>query len=134
MNVLRAQFRLLALAFTALAAAAALTIAGASGSATAGVFTELKLQPGTSSGGIGGAVVRGDSDTYILEARSGQLFTAGLGSVEDNAVFTLIAPDGTILAIEETYTEVWLPLSGDYVLDIAPTRGNTEYYLQLEIL
>lgn len=133
MNVLRAQLRMLTLALTALAAAAVLAVAGA-GAASAGVFTELEFQPGHSSGGIGGAVVRGDSDTYVLEARAGQLLGAAVGSVDDNATLTLIAPDGTVLAYDELYTEVYLPQTGDYYLDIAPTRGNTEYWLEVSIV
>lgn len=120
-------------AFTAVAAAALIGLAGA-GAAHAGVYTQLHFPPGTSSTGVGGAIVRGEVDTYIIEARAGQLFSAAVGSVEDNATCSLIAPDGTFLVLDALYDEVVLPEDGNYVLDIAPTRGNTEYWLQVSIV
>ena len=124
--------RTAALAFTALAATASLAFAGA-GSAAAGVLADVHFAPGTSEATLTGAVVRGDADSFFFEARAGQLLGTGIVALEDNANFSILDPDGRVLVVEETWTQVRLPAAGRYRVMVCPTRGNATYTLHVEI-
>ena len=91
--------------------------------------------------------MRGDRALYTLEARAGQILTARIAAVEDNAVFQLYAPgtrvrrhdgaveiEGTALpnAGEGNDTRSWqgrLPRTGAYLFVVGGTRGNATYRL-----
>lgn len=63
---------------------------------------------------VNGAVVRGDRNIYVLNARDGQRMNFAITSVESNAVFDLIAPDDSIIGTELTQQSLILPQTGDY--------------------
>lgn len=54
-------------------------------------------------------------------------------SLEDNAVFDLVGPDGTPIDAELTNTTLTLPRDGDYVIVVGGTRGNATYELVVSI-
>jgi len=59
-------------------------------------------------------------------------------SLEKNAVFYVVGPDGGALAGAEDGADVsdWkgaLPTSGDYSIVVSPTRGNATYTLEITI-
>lgn len=101
----------------------------------AGVNERIEFAPGTAAATREGGVVRGTVNRYTLRAAAGQAMTADLSSVEDNAVFRVYAPDGRSLTPAEGAT-TWtakLPADGDYVVEIASTRGNATYTLTVTI-
>ncbi|MEY3219369.1 MAG: hypothetical protein RIT27_726 [Pseudomonadota bacterium] len=85
-----------------------------------------------------GSVIRGDLDTYILYAKANQTMTVELASLQDNAAFTIYAPNGSTLpnAGEGDDATQWngeLPLKGKYKIVVGGTRGNAEYALTIQI-
>jgi hypothetical protein len=59
-------------------------------------------------------------------------------SLEKNAVFAILGPDGTALQGAEEGTDAtdWsgtLPASGDFSIWVGPTRGNATYTLEVTI-
>ena len=77
---------------------------------------------------------------YILNARAGQKMKVDISSVEDNATFQITRPDKSQLlpgAAFDDDAKHWngeLPESGDYTIEVAPTRGNATYRLKIEIV
>ncbi|WP_157101555.1 hypothetical protein [Nocardia shimofusensis] len=121
---------------TALTTAAATLVIGLAGSGLAhaqGVFTQIHFAPGTSGAVIDGAVIRGESDTYVLEARGGQWLEVWLTSVENNAVVSVTGPDGTVEVYEADAATLPLPLDGMYAVNVSAERGNATYTLRVEI-
>lgn len=120
---------------TAFTTAAALVIglAGSGAAHAQGVFTQIHFAPGTSGAVIDGAVIRSESDTYLLEARGGQWLDIWLTSVEDNAVVSITGPDGAVEISESDAATLLLPLDGMYAVNISAERGNATYTLQVEI-
>ena len=123
---------------TILLAAPALTLHA--GSATArGVRKRLKFARNASSTSVDGAVIRGESDVYIIGARKGQHMTVKVTSVEDNAVFQLMRSDddsyldGAGEIDDATTWEGDLPGTGDYEIVVGPSRGNATYSLFVSI-
>lgn len=99
---------------------------------------EIRFRRGTTSATVHGAVVRGTRDVYVLGAAAEQRLRAELTALEDNAVFTICAPDGSALAGTEEGRDAaaWngvLPVTGTYTIFIGPTRGNASYRLTVEI-
>ncbi|MBF6475745.1 MULTISPECIES: PPC domain-containing protein [Nocardia] len=133
MQAIFRSLRLLVLGVTVLAAAFAVATVGA-GAANAGSVYEIKFAPGSDRASIDGAVVRGDADTYAFEARAGQTLITELTSVEGNARFTITAPDGSVLCLEETWSRITLPRSGYYTISVEPSRGNATYTLSVRIV
>ena len=68
-----------------------------------------------------------------LIARSGQTMALSISSLEDNAVFDLIDPSGTILGSELKNEKISLPSTGDYQIIVGGTRGNANYDLAIAI-
>ena len=115
-------------------------ILAAASAAPARTFTRrVKFGRGRTTAVLKGAVVRGDRDRYLLEAKAGQTMLVHITSRERNAVFT-IDPPGSETALagteEGTDTKDWsgkLPRSGDYVISVGGTRGNASYTLEVTI-
>ena len=104
-----------------------------------GVRQRIKFPRGRSSTVISNAVLRDEIDQYILNARAGQKMKVDISSVEDNASFQITRPDKTQLLPGAGFDDDarhWsgeLPDSGDYTIEVAPTRGNATYRLKVEI-
>ena len=104
-----------------------------------GVRKRIKFPRGRTSTVINNAVLRDEIDQYILNARAGQKMKVDITSVEDNASFQITGPDKTQLlpgAGFDDDVKHWngeLPESGDYTIEVAPTRGNATYRLKVEI-
>jgi len=107
---------------------------------------------GSSSGTVGGRVVRGARDLYSVKATAGQTLTVTITAPDDNAVFQLYEPGTTIgrdsdgllefhgeslhgAAAGEDATR-WsgrLPKSGTYLIVVGGTRGNARYSMDVKI-
>jgi len=100
--------------------------------------TPVRFEKGASSATIEGGVPRGERAAYSLGARQGQTMEVSISSVEDNAVFTLYEPDGTIIrgTEEENDVKKWkgtLPHNGAYVIDVGATRGGASFKMTVSI-
>ncbi len=98
----------------------------------------IQFKAGESSAIVRDAVIRGTRDTYLLGAQKGQTMTVKIESLENNAVFDVVAPPnsaGRRLALKQEAVS-WsgkLPASGDYQIVVGGTRGNASYKLQVAI-
>lgn len=93
----------------------------------------VAFAPGTSQTTLENSVVRGDRDVYLLGAQGGQQMTLAIRSLEDNAVFDVISPSGSVMAREAVRESVPLPQTGDYTVIVGGTRGNATYTLNIAI-
>ena len=93
----------------------------------------IRFARGSNSRTVQSAVVRGTRDTYLLSARAGQTMNVSISSVENNAVFDVVAPNGRTLKTETTSFTGSLRAAGDYKIVIGGTRGNATYTLQVSI-
>lgn len=93
----------------------------------------VQFDPGTQGTTLEDSVIRGERNLYLLGAQGGQLMTLDLYALEDNAVFDLISPSGSLLAQESTYEVITLPEAGDYQIIVGGTRGNATYFLDVII-
>lgn len=103
-----------------------------------GITKRLKFAKGKSSATVSGAVLRGDLDTYIVGAKSGQMMYTKITSLENNAVFSIKGPDGEYLqdvGEEDDRMDATsdLPYDGDYKIIVGGTRGNASYKLTVSI-
>lgn len=93
----------------------------------------IRFAPGKSSALVDDAVVRGTRDTYLLAAKARQTMTVSITSLEKNAVFDVVAPNGRIIRQEATSWRGVLPATGDYKIVVGGTRGNASYKMQVAI-
>jgi hypothetical protein len=98
-----------------------------------GTSERIEFAPGTNTASVNGAVVLGTTNEYILGAAAGQTMVVQVDSVEDNAVFTVHAPDGTALTVEQQQATFQVPADGDYVVAVGSTRGNATYQISFWI-
>jgi len=81
----------------------------------------------------------GERDVYLVRAMAGQTLRVFVGSLEDNAVFTIVdATTGKALKGSEEGNDTkrficTLPSTGDYRIIVGGTRGNAEYIMKIEI-
>lgn len=94
---------------------------------------QVSFPKGATSTTLKNSVIRGDRNTYMLYAKQGQLMNLKISSLENNAVFDLIAPDGKPIKQEIESWSGKLPSKGDYRIIVGGTRGNATYNLQVEI-
>ncbi len=85
-----------------------------------------------------GAVLNGERDRYTLSAATGETMVVAVTSLEDNAVFTILGPDGKAIpgTEEGKDTQKWsdtLSNDGTYSILVGPTRGNAAYTLTITI-
>jgi type II secretory pathway pseudopilin PulG len=104
-----------------------------------GVRKRVRFAKGRNSTIISNAVLREDVDQYIVGAKAGQTMKVAITSLEHNASFQITQPgnNGTLpgAGFDDDVTK-WsgeLPETGDYVIEVAPTRGNATYRMSIEI-
>jgi hypothetical protein len=93
----------------------------------------VNFASGANSTTIKQSVIRGERDTYLLGAKQRQQMNLKITSLEKNAVFDVIAPDGKTIKQEATIWSRKLPENGDYQIVVGGTRGNATYELTVEI-
>ncbi len=98
-----------------------------------GITKVVKFARGGSSATYSNAVIRGDRDTYILGAGGGQTMVVNISSMENNAVFDVVSPSGSLLGSERTSWSGQLPSSGKYKIIVGGTRGNATYKVSFSI-
>ena len=104
-----------------------------------GVRQRIKFPRGRTSTAISNAVLREEIDEYLLGAKAGQRMTVEISSVEGNAAFLIHTPgrEGTLVGAgqgdDATHWDGELPATGDYVIEVAPTRGNATYRLKVQV-
>ncbi len=97
------------------------------------LVSQIRFAPGTNSATVNQSVVRGSRDIYLLRANRGQRMDVKITSLENNAVFDVIAPNGEILKTEATQSSLKLPATGNYEIIVGGTRGNATYKLNVKI-
>ena len=97
-----------------------------------GTTRRVRFGRGRTSAVLRGAVVRGTTDRYILGAQVGQTMIVHLSSVEGNAAFN-VCLRGDCFVTEATDWSGELNRSGNYVIEVSPTRGNATYTLEVTI-
>ena len=114
-------------------------LVSASFSSAEGVSRRVKFSKGKSAATYAGAVIRGDRDEYVANARAGQKLSVSISSIEKNAVFQIQGPrDGECLsnACETDDQTIWtgrLPDNGNYTIIVGGTRGNASYRLGIAL-
>ncbi len=110
----------------------------------------LRFARGRSGVTVQDALVRGETRIWRFSANAGQRTTLKLAALERNAVFQIWGPgarlpsapgkgiEGQTLpgAGPDDQATQWserLPETGDYLIEVAGTRGNASYRLTLQI-
>jgi len=126
----------LSMKICALSAAMLLVITSVETFAARDRTRRIRFESGRTTKVIKDAVVRGDSDRYILHARAGQTLIVHITSVESNAVFDIYRPGGKRTLENAQESTDWtgsLPRTGDYVIEVGGTRGNATYTLEVTV-
>ncbi|MBT95723.1 MAG: hypothetical protein CL431_07135 [Acidimicrobiaceae bacterium] len=83
---------------------------------------------------VNGGILRGESSPiYLLGATAGQLMQVSISTLEENASFDIISPNGRELGKDLINTKALLQESGDHLIIINPLRGNVSYELNMLI-
>ncbi|MEA5536814.1 hypothetical protein [Crocosphaera sp. XPORK-15E] len=93
----------------------------------------IQFDRGATSKTVKDSVIRGTRNIYLVGASAQQTMKISLSSLENNAVFDLVTPKGTVIKKEVTSANLVLPLNGDYKIIVGGTRGNATYQLFVEI-
>jgi hypothetical protein len=117
------------------------TSAGASGvpehGAVEAALDEQRIEfaPGTDNAVRDGRVAVGSTDRWILRAFAGQWMDLAVDSADDNTVFSLFAPDRTVLATvsNDTFWSGPLPSDGDYSVEVTSLDGPAYYVMKVWI-
>ncbi|MBS1494960.1 MAG: hypothetical protein JST55_15720 [Bacteroidetes bacterium] len=104
-----------------------------------GIYKRIKFEKGKSSFIFNGAVVGGDTDTYIFRAKKNQDLKVSITSVKDNAEISVIK-DKTEKSLENmadsNKTKEFtgeITESGEYKILVKPSEGNASYKLYVEL-
>ncbi|MBE9031912.1 hypothetical protein IQ266_19435 [filamentous cyanobacterium LEGE 11480] len=93
----------------------------------------ISFAKGATSAVVKNSVVRAERNTYLLNAGKGQTMNIRITSLEDNAVFQVMSPDGTVIATETKSLQETLPAKGDYQISVGGTRGNATYEMTISV-
>lgn len=121
--------------FRTIISLAALAVVLISSGSTQELARRVQFARGESSAVLEGSVARGERAYFVLHARAGQQLQLHIVSREDNAVFAVLQPGRKQWlpgAGEADAAKRWsgtLPVSGDYLIIVGGTRGNTRYKL-----
>lgn len=98
----------------------------------------IRFENGPLDFSIDGAVLSGERDRYTFNAANGEVLEVSVTSVENNTVFTILAPNGKPVRGTEEGKDImkWsetLAEDGTYSVLVGPTRGNAAYTLKITI-
>jgi len=96
----------------------------------------VSFAPGSISTNISGGFARGEREELFLDASGGQNMHVSIGSIEQNAIFTIFAGRGDRGQQIGSGSDQWtgqLPYNGSYTIVVESTRGGTSYNLFVEI-
>lgn len=93
----------------------------------------IRFGRGTSGATLNGGIARGETVTYLLNAKSGQTMEVTVTSPEDNAVFRIVSPRRRTLIDETSQWSDELPATGDYRIIVGSTRGGASYRLTVTV-
>ncbi|MBW4580486.1 MAG: hypothetical protein KME42_13055 [Tildeniella nuda ZEHNDER 1965/U140] len=98
----------------------------------------MRFANGEDSATVKTSVVNGTRDMYLLGAQKGQTMQVKITSLENNAVFDVVAPPNQteprrVLKQEAVTWNKVLPATGDYQIVVGSTRGNASYRLEVTI-
>ncbi|MDH3493863.1 MAG: hypothetical protein OEM82_09955 [Acidobacteriota bacterium] len=102
--------------------------------ADGGANKTVRFAKGATSATYSNSVVRGDRDTYNLSAGAGQFMTVSITSVENNASFQIVAPNGEDLVSDDTNWTEELPRTGNYRIIVGSGRGNATYTIKFKVV
>ena len=116
---------------------AVLVLALSAGAASARDYQRrIRFGRGRTTAILKGGIVRGDTDSYLLGAKAGQRMIVHVTSLEKNAVFTVYTPRPLRRVAGADEVTDWtgrLRRTGDYLIEVGGTRGNTSYTLEVTI-
>ena len=95
--------------------------------------SRVRFPAGTFGTTVHHTVRGGRLDRYVLAAAAGRTMTVTITSARNNAEFSVLAPDGRVLAGEQVSASVPLPATGDYTVAVWSTRSNATYDLTFDI-
>lgn len=106
--------------------------------APVGVDETIRFAIGPTSVTKDGSVVGGSRDRYNLDIISGEVMNVQIMSLEQNAVFVILGPDGAELRGAQSGQDAtsWVGVLsnvGTYVIEVGPTRGNATYTLVVDV-
>jgi hypothetical protein len=124
-----------------LAAAAALNIAPEPTAATTAAKAEvdtirIQFAPAATSATVGGALVSGGTQRYVLQAQAGQTMDVALVTRARDALLEVTGADGTVLKGAADDGQSWqgsLPTSQDYIITLTGGATGAPYQLRLAI-
>ncbi len=98
----------------------------------------IRFDTGPMSVTLDGTVISGQRDRYNLSLIKGEMLDVIITSLEANAVFSIIGPDGNALpgTEEGKDTNNWAvpaPSDGTYSIVVGSTRGNATYTLNVSV-
>ncbi len=102
--------------------------------ADGGANKTVRFGRGATSASYSNSVIRGDRDTYNLSAGAGQFMTVSITSVENNASFQIVGPNGEDLVSDDTNWTEELPRTGNYRIIVGSGRGNATYTIRFKVV
>ncbi len=99
---------------------------------TPGPLQRVEFRRGTNNTTVSGDLAVGTVDRYVLEAGADQMMIVHVDGA-DGITFSIIAPDGTLLAEDEVLAAVALPADGDYVVEVGTTDAGGAYNIDFLI-
>jgi hypothetical protein len=99
---------------------------------TPGPLQRVEFRRGTNNTTVDGDLVAGTVDRYVLEAGADQMMIVHVDGAPD-ITFSIVAPDGTLLAEDEVLAAVSLPADGDYVVEVATNDAGGTYSIDFLI-
>jgi hypothetical protein len=96
----------------------------------------IQFLPGATSATVGGALVSGGSQRYVLQAQAGQTMDVALVTRATDAVLEITSADGTELKPAGNTSHSWqgtLPASQDYFITLTGAASGAPYQLTITI-
>jgi hypothetical protein len=89
----------------------------------------IQFAPGTNTASLHADVLPATSDRYVLRAAAGQTMVVHVAPLVHNITFSIVAPDGTVLAAGQERATVVLPVDGDYLVVVETTSSGGPYQI-----
>jgi hypothetical protein len=104
-----------------------------------GIYKRIKFEKGKSWFIFSGAVIEGDTDTYIFRANKNQELNVSVTSVQNNALITVVnaktgKPVENMADSNKTVEFTGkITTSGEYKIFVKPSDGNASYKLNVKL-
>ena len=93
----------------------------------------IEFAEGATEASVEGTTSNQSFDSWSVSGQTGQTLQVSVSAADGNVTFDVFAPDGEVLADNQTSTSIQLPADGLYAIELGTGANAADYTLHVAV-